>query len=215
MVGALQGGEHAGLRRRTIRGFVENGVERAPLRQAAAQAAVKRVRQIERAQRPVEKARIAEANLQSAGAGGGGRLYRQSENLRVGGLRVAAAVAFEPALSPFAALAGAGPKNRTEIGILRRAPGLRRGEVSEADWDRVVRPQAELFAAGSIGQEKPAADFFARHVEENRGRLQRGRLDPVESGRDQLFESARAGLVGRQEGQSGVQSSIFRIWRIL
>src|SRR5579872_1379730 len=132
-------------------------------------------------ERAVEQAGVAEAHVKRARARRLASLHRESENLGVGGLDISAAIAFETALTPFAALPCAGAEDRPEIRILRLPPCFGRGEIGEADGNCVVRPKAELFAGRAAGQKQAAADFLARHIEKHRGGLQAWRLDAAEA----------------------------------
>ena len=123
-------------------------------------------------------------------AGRLGRFQRERENFRVRRLDVVASVAFEPGLDHLAALAGAGAKNRAEIGVLRLGARLRRGQMREADGDGVFRTQAQLRPRGVAGQIEAAADFLAGHVEERGGGLQHRRLDAAEAGAEKMVERA-------------------------
>ena len=184
------------------------------MREAAAEAPQPDVGEIERMQRAVEQMRVAKAHMQSAGAGRLGRLHRHREDFSVGGFGVASTIALKAALRRFSALARTRPEDRPKIAILRLPPGLRRGEIGEADRNRVIGAQTKLGAVSVARQIEPPADILARHVEKHRSRLQYRRLDAIEPGLDQPAKRARAGpVVGRirlkRVWQGLIQGSIF------
>ena len=90
-------------------------------------------------------------HLQRAGAGSVGRLQREREDFGVRRLDVAAPVAFEAGLDHFAALAGAGAKDRAEIGVLRlgaalaaKPDGRGRRESCSPGAGKARRPEASV-----------------------------------------------------------------------
>ena len=192
VVGALERGQHARLASAPRRIAVHDRLQRAPAREAAPHPAQPDFRQAERGEHAVEQPRVAEAHRQRPRPGDFGRLQRQRENFGVGGLDVPAAVAFEARLGHLAALAGAGAKDRAEIGVLRLPARLGRGEIGEADRNGVIRAQAQFGARGVAGQVEPPANFLAGHVEKDRGGLQHGRLEARETGGEKMFERAPA-----------------------
>ncbi len=122
---------------------IEYGGEAASLRDAAPEPAAPDIRQCERGENAIEKAGVAEKRGEPT-AGRRGGFHRQREDFRVRGFHIVTAEAFEAGLRPFAGLAGLRAENRAEIGIFRNLARLRRGEIGQADGDRVFRAQAKL-----------------------------------------------------------------------
>ena len=215
MVGALERRQDSGLRVRALAATVEHRLQRAPLREPAPQSPQPDVGQTESAEHAVEHAGVADPHLQRAGAGRLGRFQRQREDFGVRRLDFRVAVAFQAGLDHFAALAGARAKNRAEIGVLRLGAGLRRGQMREADGNRIFRTQAQLCPGGVAGEIETAADFLAGHVEERGSRLQHGRLDAREPGAQKMIERANPRFaparVGRRNGQDRVHQLFPRI----
>ena len=180
MVGAFQRRQHPGLRRRALARPVEDGVEAAPAGDAAAQTAPPDVGNRERLKHGLEQAGVAEPGGERAASRRRRRLEAEREHFRIRRFRVLAAETFEPGLRLLAVLARAGAKHRAEIGIFGDAAGPIRSEIGAADGDRIFRPQAHLLARGVGGEEQAAANLLARHVEEERRRMQDRRLGPLE-----------------------------------
>ena len=202
MVGALHRGQHAGLGERVRKAPVEDGRKVAPLREPPLQAPPPDLGQRERREQRVEQAGVAEPRRELA-ARRLRRLHGQREDLRVGRLDVLAPKAFEAGLEAFAAAVGLGPEDRAEIGIFDRRADLVRGQIGAADGDRIFGPEAQLLARGAGGQEQPAANLLARHVEKDRGRVQDGGLDALETRRQEMLERPLAGVAG--DGKRGVE----------
>ncbi len=197
VVGAFQRRQHARLRERALARPIENGVEAAPARDAAAQAAAPDLGNVERSEHAVEQAGVAEPRGEPAAPRRRRRLDGERENLGVGRLGVVAAEAFEPGLRRFAGLPRLRAEHRAEIGIFGDAAGLVRSEIGAADGDRIFRPEAKLLARGAGGQEEAAANLLARHVEEDRRRMQDRRLGPLEARGEEMVERALAGAARR------------------
>lgn len=101
----------------------------------------------------------------------------------------------EELVAAFAALA----KHLAQIGITARRAGLRT-YVVEADRNGEFRPQAERLPRFAFGEEDPAAQILAGHVEERVRRLQYGDLDGVRVARGE-----EVGDVGGDGGGAGGQ----------
>ena len=128
------------------------------------------------------------------------RLHGEGEDLRIRRLRVLAAEAFKAGLGALPALPGLGAKDRPEIGILRDPAGVRRGQIGPADRNRIFGAEAKLLARGVGGQEQPAANLLARHVEKDRRRVEDRRLEPHEAGAEEMLERPLSGACGGLDG---------------
>ena len=197
VVGAFQRRQHARLRERALARPIENGVEAAPARDAAAQAAPPDLRDVERSEDALEQAGVAEPGGERAAPRRRRRLETEREHFGVGRLGVVAAEALEPGLRLFAGLPRPRPEHRAEIGIFGDAAGPVRSEIGAADGNCIFRPEAKLLARGAGGEEETPADLLARHVEEDRRRMQDRRLGPLEPRGEEMVERALAGAARR------------------
>ena len=178
------------------------------MRHAAAQPAPPDLRQVERGEQALEEMRVAEPGGERP-SDRDRRLHREREDFRIRRFRVLAAEAFEPRLGALAAALGLRPENRAEIGIFDHPSGLAGRQIVAADRNRIFGPQAKLLPRRVGGQEQPAPDLLAGHVEEDRRGLENCRFDPGKSGGQKMIERALprgAGRVGRNLDVARLQS---------